>query len=116
MSKAVVGLCIIFYYLKISLHPGIDSLVRLLVFLKDFNDWRSLGLELGLLSSTLHHTETNYSNVGSRKREMLAAWLSWMDNVDTAAYGKPSWARLQKALKKLNPPLANSMEVNTPWQ
>ena len=97
------------------MHPGIDSLVKLLEFLANFNDWRGLGLKFGLLDTTLDHIEATSGKDGS-KREMLAAWLNWRDNVNTADYGKPSWARLQNALKKLNPSLASSMEVDTPWK
>lgn len=102
--------------LKLLLHPGIDSLANLLDFLTNFNDWRDLGLKLGLLETTLDNIKANHSSSDDCKRGMLAAWLNWRDNVDTSKYGKPSWARLQNALKKLNLPLANSMEVTTPWE
>ena len=98
------------------MHPGIDSLAKLLDFLTNFNDWRGLGLRLGLLNSPLDNIKASSLSNDDCKQGVLVAWLNWRDNVDTDEYGKPSWARLQNALKKLDRPLASSMDVTTPWK
>ena len=65
--------------------------------LKDLNDWQSLGLELGLLYTTLKRIEEEQHRVISKsKTEMLAAWLQQQDNV--AKRGVPSWSTLKTAL------------------
>ena len=102
--------------LQFLLHPDDNSLVKLLGFLDKFNNWRGLGLNLGLRNPTLDNIRDTHSDNGDRKREMLVAWLKWNDNVSTPEYGKPSWARLQNALKGLDDARASSMETEAPWK
>ena len=81
--------------------------------LKNFYDWKDLGLKFGLLNATLRGIQKNYPDNHDCKREMLAAWLQW--NYDYATYGKPSWAKLHNALKGLDNVLASNMEIEAPW-
>ena len=82
------------------LHTGIDDLAKIKMDLKDFNDWQSLGLQLGLLHPTLKRIEEEQRGVIDKcKTEMLAAWLKQQDNV--AKRGHPSCAVLKKALRNI---------------
>ena len=68
--------------------------------LKSINDWHSLGLQLGLLYSTLEKIKTNNpGNVEQCQTDMIAAWLKRQDNVPKV--GVPSWSGLQTALRKI---------------
>ena len=81
----------------VLLYTGIVDLADVKRLLKNFSDWLSLGLELGLLYPTLERIEGEHQRVISRcKTAMLAAWLQQQDNV----YGKgvPSWSTLKTAL------------------
>ena len=65
------------------------------------NEWQSLGLELGLLYSTLKRIENEQREVIDKcKTEMLAAWLQQQDNASKS--GVPSWEVLQEGLKNIN--------------
>ena len=69
-------------------------------FLKDFIDWQSLGLELGLLYPTLKRIEKEQHGVIEKcKMEMLAAWLQQRDKVTDN--GVPSWPILKTALMEI---------------
>ena len=82
------------------LHTGIDDLAKIKMALKDFNDWQSLGLQLGLIHPTLKRIEEEQRGVIDKcKTEMLAAWLQQQDNV--AKRGHPSCAVLKKALRNI---------------
>ena len=68
--------------------------------LKNFNDWQSLGLALGLLYPTLERIEEEQrGDIEKCKTKMLAAWLGKKDNVTKS--GDPSWNVLQTALRKI---------------
>ena len=83
------------------LYTGIDDLADVKRLLKNFNDWQSLGLELGLLYTTLKRIEEEQQRVISKcKTEMLAAWLQQQDNV--AKKGVPSWSTLKTALMNID--------------
>ena len=82
------------------IYTGIDDLCEVKKFLKNFNDWQSLGLELGILYSTLERIEQEQRGVIDKcKMKMLAAWLQQQDNVSQA--GVPSWSVLQTALREI---------------
>ena len=79
---------------------GIDDLAEIKITLQDFNDWQSLGLQLGLLYHTLKRIEEEQRGVIDKcKTEMLAAWLQQQDNVPKI--GVPCLAVLKKAQNKL---------------
>ena len=85
----------------VLLYTGIDDLADVKRLLKNFNDWQSLGLELGLLYTTLKRIEEEQQRVVSKcKTEMLAAWLQKQDNV--AKKGVPSWSTLKTALMNID--------------
>ena len=82
------------------LYTGIDDLVMVKRFLKYFNDWQSLGLELGLLYPTLERIEEEQrGDVNKCTMKMLAAWLQRQDNVSQV--GVPSWSVLQTGLRNI---------------
>ena len=81
------------------LTADIDKLADVKTVLKEVNDWQSLGLELGLLYTTLERIETDNREVAQCKTKMIAAWLRQQDNV--LQVGVPSWSVLQTALKKI---------------
>ena len=85
----------------VPLYTGIDDLADVQMWLKDLNDWQSLGLQLGLRYSTLKGIEEEQRGVISKcKTEMLAAWLHQQDIV--AKKGVPSWLSLKAALVNIN--------------
>ena len=92
-----------------------EDLVVISNALNTLVDWEELGLELGLLKSTLdiisrdHMRETRPC-----KRAMLAAWLQWQDNVKQK--GLPSWRRLLNALGRVDAALAAKIERSAPWR
>ena len=84
----------------VLLYTGIADLAQVKRFLKNVNNWQSLGLELGLLQPTLKRIEEEqHGLIDECKTEMLAAWLQQQDNV--AVTGVPSCAVLKAALEKI---------------
>ena len=82
------------------LYTGIADLCKVKKFLKSVNDWQSLGLELGLLYSTLKRIRREQrEDINDCMMEMLAEWLQQQDNV--CQVGVPSWSVLQAALKNI---------------
>ena len=80
------------------IYTGIDDLCKVKRFLKNVNDWQSLGLELGLLYPTLKRIKKEqHGDISDCMMEMLAAWLQQQDNVSQV--GIPSWSVLQTALR-----------------
>ena len=91
------------------------DLLSILRALKHFVDWEELGLELGLLQTTLDEIlQEQKGKIRACKRAMLTAWLQWKDNVQQK--GLPSWKRLLKALRQINPALAAKIKRSAPWQ
>ena len=70
------------------------------MFLKNFLDWQSLGLALGLLYPTVKMiAKEQHGDIGECKMEMLAGWLQQKDNVSQK--GVPSWSVLRAALRRM---------------
>ena len=68
--------------------------------LKKLVRWQSLGLELGLLLTTLRRIEKEqHEDLDECKKEMLSAWLQQQDNV--VKRGVPCWAVLKSALENI---------------
>ena len=85
----------------VLLYTGIDDLADVKRSLKNFNNWQSLGLELGLLYTTLKRIEEEERGIISKcKIRMLAAWLQQQDNVYEK--GVPSWSTLKAALMNID--------------
>lgn len=85
---------LVFYY--ISLYVDSSHLLCIYRFLKDFNKWFELGLELGLKYTTLKKIENNYQCEEDRcKLEMVLRWLE--DGCDPPL----TKLTLMKALKEL---------------
>ena len=99
----------------IILHTEIDSLVNVLDVLADLNDWKGLGLQLGLKKPTLDRIEEEAKGIQDRKREMLSQWFSWADNVRKPEFGKPSWYRLITAVEQVKPQIAEEIKEAAPW-
>ena len=77
-----------------------NDLCDVLAVICDLNDWKKLGLQLGLLYSTLIDIETYRRGKPSECRiDMLSAWLQQQDNVSQR--GVPSWSVLRAALKQM---------------
>ena len=84
----------------VLLYTGIADLAQVKRFLKNVNNWQSLGLELGLLYPRLERIdEEQRGDVDKCKTKMLAAWLQKQDNV--RQFGTPSWGVLQRALESI---------------
>ena len=84
----------------VLLYTDIADLAHVKRFLKNVNDWQSLGLELGLLYPTLKRMKKEQrEDVNDCMMEMLAAWLQQQDNVSQV--GAPSWGELQRALNDI---------------
>ena len=72
----------------------------MLAVIRDLNDWKDLGLQLGLLYPTLTDIETHRHYKPSECRiDMLSAWLQQQDNVPQK--GVPSWSVLRAALQSM---------------
>ena len=83
------------------LYAGIDDLAEIIMALKNFNNWLSLGLQLGLRYQTLKRIEKEqHGLIDECKTEMLAAWLQQQDNV--AKKGVPSWEVLRVGLMNID--------------
>ena len=79
-------------------------------WLKNFADWLSLGLELGLYYNTLESIEKEEcKDVEKCTTKMLAGWLQQQDKVTRK--GVPCWATLEKALRNIDKnELANTIQ------
>ena len=78
----------------------------------DLVHWKDLGLQLGLLYSSLEkiHLEKR-GRIDSCKMAMLSAWLQQQDNVSQR--GVPSWSVLRAALQRMGEhELANRISTN----
>ena len=85
----------------VLLYTGIADLAQIKMFLKNVNNWRSLGLQLGLLQPTLERIEEDQHGLNDKcKTEMLTAWLKRKDNV--AVIGVPCCPVLKAALEKID--------------
>ena len=72
----------------------------MLAVIRDLNDWKDLGLQLGLLYSTLTDIERfRHYNPSECRIDMLSAWLQQQDNV--VQKGVPSWSVLKAALQSI---------------
>ena len=66
----------------------------------DLNDWKELGLQLGLLYPTLERIDREQrGRISGCKIDMLTAWLEQQDNVSQR--GVPSWSVLRAALERI---------------
>ena len=85
----------------VLLYTGVADLAQVKRFLRNVNNWQSLGLELGLLHPTLKRIDEEQRGLIDKcKTEMLAAWLQQQDNV--VVTGVPSCAVLKTALEKID--------------
>ena len=74
----------------------------MLAEINDLVNWKELGLQLGLLYSSLKKIDLEQRGViSSCKIEMLSAWLQKQDNVSHVQKGVPSWSVLGAALKRI---------------
>ena len=72
----------------------------MLAVIHDLNDWKELGLQLGLLHPSLERIDLEQrGRISGCKINMLSAWLQQQDNV--ASKGVPSWSVLRAALKRM---------------
>ena len=72
----------------------------MLAVIHDLNDWKELGLQLGLLYPTLTDIETHRHYKPSVCRiDMVSAWLQQQD--DVSLRGVPSWSVLRAALQRI---------------
>ena len=77
-----------------------NDLCDVLDVINDLNNWKQLGLQLGLLYPTLKRIDIEQRGiVTSCNIEMLSAWLQRQDNVSQK--GVPSWNVLRVALQKI---------------
>ena len=81
-------------------YTAINNLCDVLAVIRDLNDWKDLGLQLGILYPTLIDIETYRRGKSSECRiDMLSAWLQQQDNVSQR--GAPSWSVLRAALQSM---------------
>ena len=85
-----------------------NDLEMVLSELDQISDFYQLGLGLGLRPSMLDRIEQNSFKVESRLRDVVKTWLNRGYMVDR--YGPPTWESVCKAVEKLNPALAMSIE------
>ena len=85
------------YYVLITAE---NDLCDVLDMINDLNNWKQLGLQLGLLYSSLKRIDLEERGiVTSCQIEMLSAWLQEQDNVKQR--GVPSWSVLRAALQRM---------------
>ena len=83
-----------------SCNTAENDLCDVLAVIRDLSDWKDLGLQLGLLYSTLKMIDLEQRGfINSCKIEMLSAWLRQQDNVSQK--GVPSWSVLRAALQSM---------------
>lgn len=83
-----------------SLHPAckaISGSKALITALKDFSEWKELGLALGIPHAHLQAIEKDNEEAELRKRAMLRAWYSR----ETQERGGACWDDLVEALAGL---------------
>ena len=84
--------------IKYSLGTG--DLVDVLAVVRDINNWKELGLQLGLLYPSLERIDLEQrGRITFCIMGMLSAWLQRQDNVSKK--GDPSWSVLRAALKQM---------------
>ena len=72
----------------------------MLAVIRDLNDWKDLGLQLGLLYPTLKRIDLEQRGIiNSCLIEMLSAWLQQQDDVPQK--GVPTWSVLRAALQSM---------------
>ena len=82
-----------------TLTDAVD-LCDVLTVICDLNDWKELGLQLGLLYYTLERIDLEqHGRIAECKKDMLSAWLQQQDNV--LHKGTPSWNVLRVTLKRM---------------
>ena len=87
-------LCTLFYT------SGTGDLVDVLVVVRDINNWKELGLQLGLLYPSLERIDLEQrGRITFGIMAMLSAWLQQQDNVSQK--GVPSWSVLRAALQSM---------------
>ena len=87
-----------------------NDLVDVLIVIRDVNNWKHLGLQLGLLCSSLEKIGLEQQGrIDSCKIAMLSAWLQQQD--DVSKRGVPSWNVLRAALQRMGEnELANKIQ------
>ena len=79
---------------------GTGDLVDVLAVVRDINNWKELGLQLGLLYPSLERIDLEQrGRITLSIMAMLSAWLQQQDNV--LQKGVPSWSVLRAALKQM---------------
>ena len=77
-----------------------NDLCDVLAEIRSVNQWKELGLQLGLLYSSLERMDIEQrGRIDSCKIAMLSAWLQQQDNVTQK--GVPSWSVLRAALQRM---------------
>ena len=77
-----------------------NDMCDVLEVIHDLNDWKELGLQLGLLFSSLERIDREKRGaISSCKMDMLSAWLRQQD--DVSQRGVPSWSMLRAALLRM---------------
>ena len=88
------------YYVLINVPTGSNDLCDVLAEINQLNNWKELGLQLGLLLPTLDRIDLEQrGKISKCKIDMVSAWLQQQDNVSQK--GVPSWSVLRAALKKI---------------
>ena len=100
------------YYVLITAE---NDLCDVLTAIRDLVHWKELGLQLGLLYSSLEKIDLEQrGRIDSCKINMLSAWLQQQDNVSQK--GVPSWSVLRAALQRMGEhELANRISTNWWW-
>ena len=79
---------------------GTGDLVDVLAVVRDINNWKELGLQLGLLYPSLERIDLEQrGRITFSIMHMLSAWLQQQDNV--LQKGVPSWSVLRAALQSM---------------
>ena len=87
-------LCTLFYT------SGTGDLVDVLAVVRDINNWKELGLQLGLVYPSLERIDLEQrGRITFSIMAMLSAWLQQQDNV--LQKGVPSWSVLRAALQSM---------------
>ena len=85
------------YYVLIT---AVNDLCDVLAVIHDLNDWKELGLQLGLLYPTLERLDREQrGRISGCRIDMLTAWLEQQDNISQR--GVPSWSVLRAALQRI---------------
>ena len=99
-----------FFYTSYIVYIATEDLAEIKKELRNFSQWKDLGLYLGLSTERLEVIERDYRFTSDCLGAVLCDWLK--RNYDIEKYGVPSWSALANAIELINCSLALTIKKN----